>query len=276
MFELFQMGGDTNEDVQVEAPRDPGAKNTSVVVPAELPNVRLASPRSAATSTDVLSEIQQHGQSLATRASEVKQQQSTDRTPAGSSTEWYAHNPKLYLLRYSEQHSVELDWERGVTGPGNRQNFFTTLRVPLPGMLAEPLCETAWARTKREAEGTAATEACRKLCTMGLLDDPQKTKMRRGPNAKRSKSVAPSASSVGVRVRLSAAPGKMRTPHMKGLEECNHTHDLPDPVPIILATSLDDCLAELEHLDLPDMPAQPQESCTDVAVNEHYHCNPTL
>eukprot|EP01047_Picozoa_sp_COSAG01_P093482 COSAG01_NODE_24607_length_773_cov_0.989614_2_plen_127_part_01 len=127
MFELFQMGGNTNEVVQVEAPRDPGPKHPSVVVPAELPNVRLASPRSAATSTDVLPEVKHHGQSLATRASVVKQQQSPDSTPAGSSTEWYAHNPKLYLLRYSEQHSVELDWERGVKGPGNRQEFYTTL-----------------------------------------------------------------------------------------------------------------------------------------------------
>lgn len=278
------MGGDSDgEHDEVVAPSDPGAKHVPVVVPAKLADVRFASPQMAIKTTDALSNANQQDQSVET-TSDVFQRQSPEDIPARPSTHWFTHNPKLYLLRYSEEHSLELAWERGTRGPEHGKEFFTTLRVPLPGILAEPITENAWARTKREAEGTAAMAACLKLFEMGLLEDPQEQKARRGPNAKRYKGVAsqseriagPSTSSCGMRVRLSAAPLKMRTPHMKGLEECNHAHILPESVPVTLPTTLDNCLTELDHLDIPDISVQPQGRLVDNAFAEYYHANPTL
>lgn len=265
----LQVGDSDDENVQAVAPSDHDTKHAPVIVPAKLANASLSSPRpTTITSPEALSDAMQHDHA------NVVPQQSPEGILAGSSTEWYAHNPKLYLLRYSEQYSVELDWERGTKGPDHGKEFYTTLRVPLPGILAAPLCETAWARSKREAESTAAMSACRQLCMMGLLENPQeKKKARRGPNAKRSKTVATPGS---VRVRLSAAPLKMRVPHMKGLEECNREHHLPGALPVVLPSALYDRLAALEHLELPEVSTQPQERPANAWFAEHYHGNPTL
>lgn len=264
-------------------PSDPGAiSDEPAVAPAAPANASFASPRLATTSSDIPPDSNQSDRSLATGAHVIQQQQqqSSGGTAAEQTTEWYAHNPKLYLLRYSEQFSMELDWQRGHRGPEHHRQFFVTLRVPLPGMLAEPLCETASSRTKREAEGEVATAACRTLFRMGLLEDPQEKKKLRGRDAKKLKTLAPpieSANSEGVRrVRLSASPLKMRIPHMKGLEACNHEHHLPDPLPVILPTRFVDRLAELEHLEVPDVPLQSHGISVDAAFTAHYHCNPTL
>jgi ATP-dependent RNA helicase DHX36 len=285
-----------DEEIHVLAPSDPGATHVPVVVPDTLENPSRASRQTRFASADVLSCA--FPSTGARRLNKVPSPHNPGLQPVAGrsstvapacaiSTEWYAHNPKLYLTRYSEQHALQIDWERGTRGPEHGKEFCTTVRVPLPGMLAEPLCETAWARTKREAEGTAATAMCRKLSAMGLMDEPQQQKTRRSANTKRLKgAVAPSersgspiASLSGMRVRLPGAGAlKMRTPHMKGLVECNHAHRLPEPAQLVLSKNLDDCLAELEHLDAPSVSPIPTEIAEDSAgaFAEHYHGDPTL
>ena len=288
-----------DEDVHVVDPApDPEAVRVAVVVPDK--NCASGASPLPSPSADVFDNADRNPQATrdkghTTQHSAVGLYRGAASTIAPActvSTEWFAHNPKLYLLRYSQQYSLDLDWDREETGPAHGRAFHTTVRVPLPGMLADPLYETAQGRTKREAENAAALAACRTLCAANLLHDPQEAKPGRAPGCKRLKSVVPSRTnqpskigSIGVvtgapggmRVRLPGeGPLTMRTPHMKGLIECNQAHVLPEPVPLVLPNSLDEALAALEGLVSPDMPRRPRVSTVDSAFVEYFHGDPTL
>ena len=162
-----------------------------------------------------------------------------------ATVEWFSHNPKLYLLRYTQQYSVQLGWDRAEIGPTIDRDFCTRLTVPLPaealyGADQREIVEQACCRTKKLADHTVALAACRQLVAFGLLQEPALAKQER-----RSKKIgrhcsslvattaAPCSPEAATLVRLrSDAPLLMMTPHLKGLLPCSEKHLLANPVTV--------------------------------------------
>ena len=92
-----------------------------------------------------------------------------------SSTEWFVHNPKLYLLRYAEEDALRVEWDRVESGAAHCPQYTTTVRI---AGAKDDVCETATARTKRDAESAAALAACRTLRASGLLKHPTRRSVR--------------------------------------------------------------------------------------------------
>jgi HrpA-like RNA helicase len=277
------------EDTNPGLPADPELMKVAVVVPIKPESTtQMAKSFSAASSA---TDERAHPMAMPKnpdqpyaggRNREAKQAAEIySKSEATKSSEWFFHNPKLYLVRYAQQSSVELNWQRAEHGPPHRRRFFSSLTVPRQGG-GENFHELASCRTKKQADAIVALAICRKLVAANLLQDPSAEKTAAWA-AKKSKTKAAvrrtetdQALETGMRVMRTTDTRRMLVPHQKGLRECCQQHALPGPLKIDFSTGMIEQLQNLAKLAVPK--SKKVRSCAGAAAvfSKIYHGNPSM
>eukprot|EP01050_Picozoa_sp_SAG11_P010541 SAG11_NODE_1060_length_6001_cov_2.264317_3_plen_871_part_00 len=200
-----------------------------------------------------------------------------------TSEDWFLQNPKLYLLRYSQQHGVEMNWQRHERGKPNSKQFFVALTVPRVDS-TEPFFESASDRTKRQADFLVASAMCKRLVDANLLHKPaaeeaSKTSRRRGDQVssqKRPVALGRQVAGTGPQVVRTSDAARMPVPHQKGLLECCQQHALPGPVAICLPDNVVENLRSLAAVPIPTLKKGRSPAVAPSVFSDNYHANPFL